>query len=129
MVGGNWHRPASTYCLEGLASGRAIELRWGQQPNTLPGDHPAWVLEASYLAIGVVNIICTISPQCIILGGGVMEQPRLLPLVRGRTQELLNGYLQVPDIMEGIEQYIVHPLLGNKSGVLGAISLASQFSR
>jgi len=105
-----------------------MELRWGQQPETLPGNHPAWALEASYLAMGVGNIICTLSPQRIILGGGVMEQPELLAMVQRRVQELLNGYIQAPHILEGIEQYIVRPLLGKKSGVLGAIALASQFN-
>ena len=116
-------------CLEGLASGRAIELRWRQQPDALPRNHPAWTLEANYLALGVANIICTISPQRIVLGGGVMEHPELLIMVQRRVQELLNDYIQTPHILEGIEQYIVRPLLGKKSGVLGAIALASQFER
>lgn len=116
-------------CLEGLASGRAIELRWGQQPDTLPISHPAWTLEARYLAMGLVNIICILSPQRIILGGGIMEQPKLLPLVQEYVQELLNGYIQDPHILEGVDQYIVRPLLGKKAGVLGAIAMASQFSR
>jgi fructokinase len=111
-------------CLEGLAAGPALEERWGQRGEMLPADHPAWLLEADYLAFGLVNIICILSPQRIVLGGGVMQQPQLLPLVRRRVQELLNGYLPVPAILDQIDDYIVPPGLGNRAGVLGAIALA-----
>jgi fructokinase len=111
-------------CLEGLATGPAIEARWGQRGETLPVNHAAWSLEANYLALGLVNIICVLSPQCIIMGGGVMEQPRLFPLIRQRVQELLSGYVQAPEILERIDDYIVPPGLGNRAGVLGAIALA-----
>jgi fructokinase len=113
-------------CLEGLAAGPAIEARWGKRAETLPADHPAWPLEADYLALGLVNIICCVFPQRIILGGGVMEQAHLFPLVRNRVQELLNGYLKSPLILDRIDEYIVRPGLGNRAGVLGAIALAQQ---
>ena len=118
-------------CLEGLASGPAIEARWGQSPETLPADHPAWSLEAYYLAVGLVNFVCTLSPQRIIIGGGVMQQPRLLPLVRENVQRLLNGYVHTPQVEEEIDKYIVLPRLGKRAGVLGAIALAqiSRFNR
>jgi fructokinase len=111
-------------CLEGLAAGPALEERWGQRGETLPADHPAWPLEADYLAFGLVNIICILSPQRIIIGGGVMQQPQLLPLVRRRVQELLNNYLPVPAILDHIDDYIVPPGLGDRAGVLGAMALA-----
>jgi fructokinase len=111
-------------CLEGLAAGPALEGRWGQRGETLPADHPAWLLEADYLAFGLVNIICILSPQRIILGGGVMQQRQLFPLVRRRVQELLNGYLSAPAILDQIDDYIVPPGLGDRAGVLGAIALA-----
>jgi fructokinase len=113
-------------CLEGLAAGPALEERWGQRGETLPADHPAWLLEADYLAFGLVNIICILSPQRIILGGGVMQQHHLFPLVRRRVQGLLNDYLSVPTILDQIDDYIVPPALGDRSGVLGAIALAQQ---
>ncbi|MCL6430961.1 MAG: ROK family protein [Anaerolineae bacterium] len=113
-------------CLEGLAAGPAIEQRWGRPGETLPPDHPAWPLEARYLALGLVNYIVTLSPQRIIIGGGVMEQPQLFPLVRREVQALLNGYLQVPAILEDIDGYIVPPTLGRRAGVLGAIALARE---
>lgn len=111
-------------CLEGLAAGPALEARWGARAETLPADHPAWELEATYLAFALVNFILTITPQRIILGGGVMEQPQLFPLVRAKTQALLNGYFQVPEILDQIDSYIVPPALGNQAGLLGAIALA-----
>ena len=111
-------------CLEGLAAGPALEERWGQRGETLPADHPAWSLEADYLAFGLVNIICILSPQRIIIGGGVMQQPQLFPLVRQRVQELLNNYLPVPAILDHIDDYIVPPGLGDQAGVLGAMALA-----
>jgi len=113
-------------CLEGLASGPALEGRWGQRGETLPADHPAWLLEADYLAFALTNIICILSPQRIILGGGVMQQRQLFPLVRRRVQELLNYYLSVPAILDQIDDYIVPPGLGDRAGVLGAIALAQQ---
>jgi fructokinase len=109
-----------------LASGPALERRWGKRAEELPADHPAWDLEAEYLALGLVNLIVTISPQRIVLGGGVMEQPQLLPEVRRRVQALLNGYVQSPQIIQNIDEYIVAPHLGGRAGVLGAIALARQ---
>jgi fructokinase len=111
-------------CLEGLASGPAIESRWGKPAETLPPEHPAWALEARYLALGMVNWIYTLSPQKIILGGGVMQQAHLFPLIRWEVQTLLKGYLQSPAILENIDDYIVPPALGKRAGVLGALALA-----
>jgi len=111
-------------CLEGLACGPAIEARWGRAGEHLPAEHPAWALEAQYLAYGLVNIIVTLSPQRVILGGGVMQQERLYPLVRAEVQRLLNGYLQVAAVLSGMDTYVVPPALRGRSGVLGALALA-----
>jgi fructokinase len=111
-------------CLEGLASGPALAARWGQKGETLPADHPAWVLEAHYLALGLVNLIAVLSPQRILLGGGVMRQEQLFPLVRQSVQALLNRYIQTPAILEGIQAYVAPPGLGSRAGVLGAVALA-----
>ncbi len=111
-------------CLEGLAAGPALEQRWGQRGETLPDDHPAWELEAHYIALGLANLILTYSPRRIVVGGGVMQRSRLFPTVRGEVKRLLNGYLQSPLIIQDIDRYIVPPALGSRSGVLGAIALA-----
>ncbi len=116
-------------CFEGLACGPAIEKRWGQRGETLPVDHAAWKLEAHYLALALVNYICTLSPQRIIVGGGIAEQPVILPLARQEVPALLNGYVHSPMITERIEEYIVPPGLRERAGVLGAIALAERVVR
>ncbi len=113
-------------CLEGLASGPAIERRWGRPATELDPDHPAWNLESQYLALALVNFICTLSPQRIIVGGGVMDQPQLFPRIRIKVQELLADYIRAEAIVAGIDNYIVPPGLGNRSGVLGAVALAQR---
>jgi fructokinase len=113
-------------CFEGLANGPAIEARWGRRGETLPPDHPAWALEAHYIALGVVNLICTLSPQRVILGGGVMQQAHLFPMIRSEVQQLLNGYVKAGAILERIDEYVVPPGLGSRAGVKGAIALAQQ---
>lgn len=113
-------------CLEGLASGPAIEARWGSKGQTLPAGHKAWELEANYLALGVANLVFTLSPQRIILGGGVMHQPGLFPAIRRRVLALLNGYIRVDKITEQIDEYVVPAQLGDNAGALGGIALAVQ---
>jgi fructokinase len=111
-------------CFEGMAAGPALEKRWGQRGETLPLDHPAWALEAEYIAQALNTLICTLSPKRIVIGGGVMQHPELFSMIRRRVLDLLNGYVQAPSILEHIDQYIVPPGLGNRSGSLGAIALA-----
>jgi fructokinase len=112
-------------CLEGLASGPAIEKRWKLRGETIPLDHPAWALEARYLALAAINTISILSPQRVILGGGVMSQRHLFPMIRDEVKRRLKAYLQVPEILEHIDQYIVPPGLADRAGVLGAIALAA----
>ena len=116
-------------CLEGLAAGPAIQARWGQPAQTLPDDHPAWPLQARYLGLALANLVCILSPQRIILGGGVMNVLPLLALVRSEMQQLLNGYVQAPEILQQIDTYIVAPGLGSRAGALGAIALAEATGR
>jgi fructokinase len=113
-------------CWEGLAAGSSMEKRWGVRAELLPDDHAAWALEAHYIAQGLVNLTYTLSPQRFILGGGVMHQPQMLALVRSEVQRMVNGYLQIPQLNAGIDDYIVLPGLGDRAGVLGAIALAEQ---
>jgi fructokinase len=117
--------PTHGDCLEGLASGDAMTKRWNAPPKTLSPDHPAWVLETTYLAIALVNWLLTLMPERIILGGGVMEGISLNAL-RLRVQALLNDYLDAPQLSSGIAEYLVRPALGRDAGVLGAIALAAQ---
>ena len=104
-------------CLEGLASGPAIEARWGVKPEELAHDHPAWTLEAKYLAYGIANYVCTLSPERILLGGGVMRQAGLYLAINAELERLLAGYVsKIPLVMPAE--------LGGLSGVLGALALA-----
>jgi fructokinase len=107
-----------------LASGPALEQRWGAKAETLGPEHPAWALEAQYVALALMTFICILSPQRIIIGGGVMAQDQLFPMVRAETQRVLNGYVQAPAITEKIDEYIVPPALGGRAGVSGAMALA-----
>ncbi|WP_322497114.1 ROK family protein [Chloroflexus sp.] len=111
-------------CLEGLACGPAMKARWHTPAEQLPPDHPAWELEADYLGQAMATLLCMLSPERIIIGGGVMSQPQMFPLVRAATQRWLNGYLQHPHILNSSEELIVPPALGARAGVLGAIALA-----
>jgi fructokinase len=120
------HCPYHGDCLEGMAAGPAIGERWQQPAETLPEDHEAWQLEATYLAYGLVNFIVTLSPERIVMGGGVMEQPQLFPLLRAKVQEYLNGYVQDPAILSDVDNYIVPPGLGNQAGVLSALALGAR---
>jgi fructokinase len=113
-------------CFEGLASGPAIEKRFGVTGAVVPEDDPFWDIEADYIASALMNYILTLSPRKIILGGGVMQREFLFPKVRRRVHELLNGYVVSRVLLENIDQYIVPPGLGNQSGSLGAIALAMQ---
>jgi fructokinase len=110
-------------CLEGLASGHAIEVRFGA-PERLPPQHEAWTLEAEYLGQALATIITVLSPQRIIVGGGVMQQSSLLPRIRSACARILHGYLPRLQSPSDFASYIVAPGLGDKSGVIGALRLA-----
>jgi fructokinase len=111
-------------CWEGLAAGGAIAARWEADPATLADEHPAWALEAEYLALGILSIVCVVSPHRIIVGGGVMQRTSLLGAARTRLRELVAGYLESAMFGEEIDRYLVSPALGDRAGVLGAIALA-----
>ena len=111
-------------CWEGLASGPAIEQRWGIPGSELPDEHPGWDLEAEYLALGILSIVLIASPERLIVGGGVMERAPLLEMIRTRVKELLGAYLDAPALNDDIGSYVVRPALGDRAGVLGAIALA-----
>jgi fructokinase len=112
-------------CFEGLACGGAIKERWNiHSALDLPNHHPAWDLEADYLAEALMNYALILSPQRIIMGGGVMRQMHLFTKVRKRLLAKLNGYIHEPKLLDHIDEYIVPPGLADRSGVAGALALA-----
>ncbi|MBS1991081.1 MAG: ROK family protein [Cyanobacteria bacterium SZAS LIN-2] len=113
-------------CLEGLASGPALEARWGQNSAGLPDDHPAWALEAHYLAHGLSTWVCTLSPRRIILGGGVMKKAFLFPMIRKELSALLNGYVRSDALSVGLDEYVVPAQLVGLSGIMGGFVLAER---
>lgn len=112
-------------CFEGLASGEAIRQRWGRPAEELLDDQ-VWRLEADYLALGFLSVIYTSAPQRLIIGGGVMQMPELLPMLRTRVLELAAGYALPTALTQtkGIDAFICAPGLGTRSGIVGAIELA-----
>ncbi|PAD29607.1 ROK family protein [Paenibacillus sp. 7523-1] len=110
-------------CLEGLAAGPAIEARWQTPGSELPTDHLAWEIESFYIAESVTTSILLHSPQKIILGGGVMQQMHLFPMIREQVVHNLHGYVNVPELLQHIDQYIVPPGLGQHAGLYGALAL------
>jgi fructokinase len=113
-------------CFEGLAGGPAIEERWGQPGESLPEEHPAWALEAGYIAAALANTVLTLSPQRIVLGGGVMERGFLFPMIRERVRAILAGYVASPVIAGSMEAFIVPPALGRRSAILGGMALVER---
>ncbi|HSN67749.1 MAG TPA: ROK family protein [Thermoanaerobaculia bacterium] len=111
-------------CLEGMASGPAMRARWNVAAEELPDDHEGWEREAFYLAHLCVSASMFLAPELIVMGGGVMSRPSLLPAVRRWTRTLLAGYL--PKLERPLEEYIVAPALGERAGVLGALALAER---
>ncbi len=116
-------------CLEGLACGGAIKARW-HVPSALdlPADHPAWDLEAGYLAAALMTYVLTLSPERIIMGGGVMKQMHLFPKIREKLLTKLNGYISESRLLTQIDEFIVPPGLSERAGVAGAIALARRVS-
>jgi fructokinase len=116
-------------CLEGIAAGPAIERRWKIQGSELSVDHPAWEMEAFYIAQAVAGSILMLSPKKVILGGGVMHQEQLLPMIREKVKQNLNGYVSHEAIRSGIDSYIVAPGLGDNAGLCGALALGLAAAR
>ena len=117
--------PYHKNCLEGLASGPAIEERWGDRAVNLADRPEVWDMEADYIAQALTGYILTLSPQMIILGGGVMHQTQLFPLIRDKVTQLLGGYIRTRQL-EDMEHYIVPASLGDDQGIMGCLELAAR---
>jgi fructokinase len=109
-------------CWEGLASGPALAARWGRPGGELPDDHEAWLLEARYVAAGLANLVLVLSPERIVVGGGVGQRDSLLAKVRAELMIQLGGYIDLPPL----DRFIVPPALGARSGIVGALAMAAR---
>lgn len=117
------HCPFHADCLEGMASGPALAARWGVEASGLPKDHAGWRYEAHYIGQAVANTIFILSPGKVILGGGVMQQQHLLPLIREEVLRNINGYVRHDSLLANIGGYITSPGLGDQAGLCGALAL------
>jgi fructokinase len=110
-------------CIEGLACGPAIKGRWGAEGKDLADRQEVWEMEAHYLSQLVRNCMMTVAPNRIVMGGGVMQQTRLFPMIRQRVREQVNGYMDCPETSD-MENYIVPSALGGDQALLGGFVLA-----
>lgn len=115
--------PYHRNCLEGLAAGPAIEERWGKKAVDLADKTEVWQLEADYIAQALTGYVLTLSPEMIILGGGVMHQKQLFPLIRAKVTEFLGGYIQAEELRD-MDHYIVPASLHDDQGIMGCLELA-----
>jgi fructokinase len=109
-----------------MASGPAVGERWGAPAESLPPGHPAWDLEARYLASGFLPLVHVLATERIVLGGGLGMAPGLVELVRCHLSRRLAGYAPRLDAPGAMEAFIVPPALGADAGLLGAAALASR---
>ena len=114
--------PYHKNCLEGFASGPSIEARWGKKAVELVDRPEVWEMESYYIAQALVDYIMLLSPQKIILGGGVMHQEQLFPMIRQKVREMLNGYIKTKEL-EDMDSYIVPASLHDDQGIMGCIKL------
>lgn len=117
--------PYHKTCLEGLAAGPAIEARWGKKAVELRNNTEVWDLEAWYIAQALADYVLTLSPNMIILGGGVMHQEQLFPMIRNYVTEILAGYIKTEELNH-MEKYIVPASLNDAQGILGALELGKR---
>lgn len=122
--------PYHKQCLEGLASGPAIEERWGRKAIELQDKQEVWDLEAYYIAQALTGYVLTLSPEMIILGGGVMHQSQLFPMIRSYVTQMLGGYIETAELKD-MDHYIVPASLKDDQGIMGALELArrAKYSR
>jgi fructokinase len=106
--------------LEGLASGPSIAARWGKLAHELPADHPAWDLEAWYLAHGILALVAIVPPSRVIVGGGVSQSKSLHPKIARCLNEISAGYFAFSET----DGFIVPPSLGQEAGIRGALQIA-----
>lgn len=118
--------PFHSDCVEGLFAGPAIEARMGKKAFDIAADDPVWDIIAQYIAQALQAYTMILSPEKIILGGGVMKQEQLFPLIRKYFLEYINGYINFESLGVSMEDYIVPPGLPDYSATVGCIEIAKR---
>ncbi|MGX6961343.1 ROK family protein [Vagococcus xieshaowenii] len=114
--------PFHNDCVEGLVAGPALEKRTGKKGIEVKANDEVWQIQAHYIAQALMNYTLILSPEIIILGGGVMHQKQLFPLIRQEFQKIVAEYVAYPDL----DLYIVPTKLGDDSGIMGCLQLAKE---
>ena len=118
-------------CVEGMVGSGALAKRRGvsaAELASLPDDDDIWEHAAHYLAGMCVNLILTLAPERIVLGGGVMQRKCLFSKIRANVRDILQGYLAVDQIMDDayLRHFIVPPAWGYQTGLTSALYLAER---
>eukprot|EP01147_Barroeca_monosierra_P010138 gene10138-2303_t len=114
-------------CVEGLVASGALAQRLGVDPKALKGvedNNIVWDLVAHTLASLCVSLILTLSPERIVISGGIMQRPCLLPFIHKYTLELLNGYIAKVTTMDDVRHIISRSTWDNDAGIIGSLTLA-----
>ncbi|MDA3845920.1 MAG: ROK family protein [Vallitaleaceae bacterium] len=118
--------PTHGNCFEGMVAGPAIEARYGIPGHKLGEDDSVWDYVADYIGQACVNFNLILSPEVILIGGGVAQQAHLFPKIRRSFKHYMNGYIDHSVIKGNLEDYILYPKNGQKAGLIGAMYLAKQ---
>ena len=118
------HCPYHGNCLEGLACGPAIKARWGRSLSELEPEHPAYDLEAGYIATLCLSLMLSFSPDMILLGGGVMQAEGLLQRIRDQVFKGLGGYLSYASHREDLDAIIAEPQFTGHAAIIGCFLMA-----
>lgn len=113
-------------CVEGLASGPAIQARWGHDLSSLGAEHESSSIIGFYLGQLAGTILLTLAPRRIVFGGGVMQSGLLLAEIRLSLEQMLNGYHRSPSQTESMGDRVRVSSLDGRAGMLGALILAQK---
>jgi len=116
--------PSHKNCLEGLVAGPAIEARCGQKGHLLPEDHKVWDFAADYIGQALMSYNLILSPEVILIGGGVSQQEHLFPKIRKAFKKHMNSYISHPVFETDLSEYIRYPKNGQLAGLYGSFQLA-----
>jgi glucokinase len=114
---GCYEQYASTTALLRSAAARSTDYQDSRRLFTLMGhgDPDArqlietWIDEIN---LGLISLIHIFNPSCLVLGGGIMEQPRLIEVINQRLFPLLMPSFRLLTVRAAS--------LGNEAGLMGA---------